>query len=110
TAKDAHNYLDGLHLSDPSWQRVTASLSTLSGSIDNRQQLLRNLFSVAREFNHANASPAVRTALFDERLNTALTVAAGISIDVSPETEVIPGTPVNFVIRVRNVGDETVAV
>jgi LmbE family N-acetylglucosaminyl deacetylase len=109
-AQEAHNFLDGLRLPDPSWQRATASLSAASGLIDNRQQLLQSLFSVAREFNHASSSPAARTALFDERLNAALTVAARISIDVSPETEVIPGTAVNFVVKVRNMGGESVSI
>jgi LmbE family N-acetylglucosaminyl deacetylase len=75
-----------------------------------RERLLSSLLALAKRFHQRNSSHDIVTmpevAALEKRINAALGAAAGISVEVAPETTaLVPGVPTNFTITVTNHGN-----
>jgi LmbE family N-acetylglucosaminyl deacetylase len=108
--KDANSFLAGLVIPE----ELKARLAPLWGDqsmipINEREQALPRLLALAKSFHQANRPQTLiampRVAAMAKRLDAALAAAAGISVDVAPETKaLLPGVPANFKITVANHG------
>jgi LmbE family N-acetylglucosaminyl deacetylase len=109
--KDANSFLAGLVVP----AELAPRLAPLWGDqslipLNERELVLPRLLALAKNFHQANRPQMLmtlpRVAAMAKRLDAALAVAAGISVDLAPESNpLVPGVPANFKITVANHGN-----
>src|SRR6266480_2969227 len=108
--KDADSFLAGLVIPEELKPRLGSLWSDQSMiPINERELVLPRLLALAKSFHQANPPQTLmampRVAAMAKRLDAALAAAAGISVDLAPETKaLVPGVPANFRITVANHG------
>jgi LmbE family N-acetylglucosaminyl deacetylase len=112
--KDADSFLAGLVVPPD----LAPRLSPLWGDqsmipINERELVLPRLLALAKGFHQANPPQMLiahpRVQAMSQRLDAALAAAAGISVDVTPETKaLVPGVPANFDVTITNHGSSEV--
>jgi hypothetical protein len=113
-AQESHNFLDGLRL--PEQVAAESAVPTLNGSLldlsANRDQALAQLIEGFKRgsYGHVVARPVdpARLARIKDRVEQAMAMAAGISLDVKPsETTVVPGSVISLSVRDANENKST---
>ncbi len=108
--KDADSFLAGLVVPPELVPRLSPLWSDQSMiPINERELVLPRLQALAKGFHQANPPQMLmtqpRVAAMSKRVDAALAAAAGISVDVAPESNaLVPGVPTNFKITVTNHG------
>jgi LmbE family N-acetylglucosaminyl deacetylase len=108
--KDANSFLAGLVIPEELKPRLAPLWSDQSMiPLNERELVLPRLLALAKSFHQANPPQTLiampRVAAMAKRLDAALAAAAGITVDVAPETKaLVPGVPTNFRITVTNHG------
>ncbi len=108
--KDTDSFLAGLVVPPELVPRLSPLWSDQSMiPINERELVLPRLLALAKGFHQANPPQMLiahpRVAAMSKRLDAALAAAAGISVDVVPESNaLVPGVPANFKITVANHG------
>jgi LmbE family N-acetylglucosaminyl deacetylase len=107
---NADNFLGGLVVAP----ELQPRLSPLWGEqslipINERELVLPRLLALAKAFHQANPPPMLmahpRVYAMSKRLDAAIAAAAGISVDLAPESyALVPGVPAKFKINVANHG------
>ena len=108
--KDANSFLASLVVPAELAQRLAPLWSDQSLiPLNERELVLPRLLALAKTFHQANRPQTLiampRVAAMAKRLDAALAAAAGMTVDVAPETKaLLPGVPANFNIDVVNHG------
>jgi LmbE family N-acetylglucosaminyl deacetylase len=108
--KDADSFLAGLVVPPELVPRLSPLWSDQSMiPINERELVFPRLLALAKGFHQANSPQIImtqpRVATMAKRLDAALAAAAGINVDLAPESKaLVPGVPANFKITVANHG------
>jgi LmbE family N-acetylglucosaminyl deacetylase len=118
---ESHNFVDGLALKGESLRQLTPlmmsdpSLMTPDNAfaLFNDKEIFQKLGRLAKAFHQLHQTTMtipervnVREVLMDQRLSIALAAAAGIKVDLAPESNaVVPGNTTKFTISIANDGN-----
>ena len=106
--KDANSFLAGLVIPREMQPRLVPWNPDDSWiSLNEREQVLPKLLAMAKAFHQKNSPQDIMAmsavAALDKRLNTAIAIAAGISVTLAPADHfLIPGRPTNFSLIISN--------
>lgn len=116
SARESHNFLDGLRLPEESTKRLappTIDARPLTELVDQSDRVLDALIDVRKSgrFNNAQPSDTARAVRMNDRLDRAFSAITGMRAKTSPRDKVVvPGLPTKFTVTISNNGNLSASV